>query len=177
MRVSSLRRFLVACLAALVLPLAAHADGDVKVSLSAHRILTNAAGKEILAPADHAKPGEVIEYQARYTNSGSHGVRQMVATLPIPVGMQYLASTAAPGNAMASVDGSHYDPIPLERHVRLPDGTDAVRDVPTGEYRFLRWTLGDMAAGHTVTVHARVRVNAGAGPLANEASTGATTTH
>jgi uncharacterized repeat protein (TIGR01451 family) len=175
MRHPSLRTFLIACLAALVLPLAAHAEGDVKVSLTAHRILTSSTGKETLAPADHAKPGEVIEYQALYTNQGHTGVRQMVATLPIPAGMQYLPTTAAPTQALASVDGQHFEAIPLKRQVRLANGTDALRDVPYGEYRYLRWTLGDMAAGSSRTVHARVRVNQG--PLASVVSTSATTTH
>lgn len=158
MRHSSLRPFLVACLATLALPLAAHADGDVKVSLVAHRVVTSPAGVEHLAPADHAKPGDVVEYRARYTNPGHSAVRQMVATLPIPAGMQYVPSTAAPATALASTDGEHFDAIPLRHHVRLANGTDALRDVPYGDYRFLRWTLGDMAAGKSQTVTARVRV-------------------
>jgi len=89
--------------------------------------------------------------------------------------MQYLPTTAAPTQALASVDGQHFEAIPLKRQVRLANGTDALRDVPYGEYRYLRWTLGDMAAGSSRTVHARVRVNQG--PLASVVSTSATTTH
>ncbi len=166
----SLRSFAIAGVVALVMPLAALAAGDVQVSLTAHRVLKGATGQERLAPADHAKPGEVIEYQARYTNSGRSGVRQMVATLPIPAGTQYLPATAAPQTALASVDGQHFEAIPLKRRVRLADGSEVTRDVPVSEYRFLRWTLGDMPAGGSRTVSARVRVENG--PLAN-AVTGA----
>ncbi len=160
----SLRSFVIAGVIMLAMPLAALAAGDVQVSLSAHRVLKGPAGQERLASADHAKPGEVIEYQARYTNSGRSGVRQMVATLPIPAGTQYLPATAAPQAALASVDGQHFEAIPLKRRVRLADGSEVTRDVPFSEYRYLRWTLGDMPAGGSRTVTARVRVENG--PLA-----------
>ncbi|MFI5371391.1 MAG: hypothetical protein ACHQ52_07505 [Candidatus Eisenbacteria bacterium] len=174
MRHPSLRTFLVACLATLALPLAAHAGDDIQVNLTAHRITTGAAGKEILASADHAKPGDVIEYRAVYANQGHGGVRQMVATLPIPAGMQYVPGTAVPGSALASLDGQHFDVIPLKRRVRLADGSEALREVPVDEYRYLRWGLGDIAAGQSETVRARVRVNPGAGPVSS-VTTGGTT--
>jgi uncharacterized repeat protein (TIGR01451 family) len=169
MRLPSLRSLLIVGAVSLAMPLVALAAGDVQVSLSAHRILKTSAGQEKLAPADHAKPGEVIEYQALYTNSGRSGVHQMVATLPIPAGTQYLPTTAAPQTALASVDGQHFEPIPLKRRVRLADGSEVTRDVPFAEYRYLRWTLGDMPAGYSRTVRARVRVENG--PLASVTTT------
>ena len=85
----------------------------------------------------------------------------------------YLPSTAAPVAAEASIDGQHFDAIPLKRHVRLADGSEVTRDVPLDEYRYLRWTLGDMPAGESRTVRARVRVISG--PPAT--STARATTH
>jgi uncharacterized repeat protein (TIGR01451 family) len=161
MRHPSLRTFLVACMATLALPLAALAGDDVQVSLTAHRITTSSAGKEILASADHARPGDLIEYRALYSNHGHEGVRQMVATLPIPAGMQYVPGTAVPGAALASLDGQHFEPVPLQRKVRLADGSEVTRDVPVDEYRYLRWPLGDIGAGKSETVRARVRVSNG----------------
>jgi hypothetical protein len=35
-----------------------------------------------------------------------------------------------------------------------------MRDVPTSEYRWLRWTLGSLEGNGQETVRARVRVNA-----------------
>jgi uncharacterized repeat protein (TIGR01451 family) len=171
MRHPSLRTFLVACMATLALPLAAHAGDDVRVSLTAHRVTTT-AGKEVFAPADHARPGDLIEYRALYSNHGHAGVRQMVATLPIPAGMQYVSGTAVPGAALASVDGQHFEPVPLQRKVRLPDGSEALRDVPLDEYRYLRWPLGDIGAGKSETVRARVRVSNG--PVTAAVTGGAT---
>lgn len=42
----------------------------------------------------------------------------------------------------------------------LPDGRTARREVPASEYRFLRWNLGDLPAGSTRTVRARMQLPA-----------------
>jgi len=151
---------------ALSAALPALAADDLKVTLDAKRVVT-ANGKESFQPAATARPGEVIQYQATYRNPSTHGVRQVLATLPIPQGMEYVARSAEPQQVLASVDGKSYAPVPLKRSVRLEDGREVQREIPTTEYRFLRWPLGDLGARGEESVKARVRVTP-AGPASVE---------
>src|SRR5262250_758970 len=48
----------------LVASLVGAAIAGVQVNLTAHRVTPGPNGKEVLAPGDQAKPGEVLEYQA-----------------------------------------------------------------------------------------------------------------
>jgi uncharacterized repeat protein (TIGR01451 family) len=157
-----IRRFVaaatVAATAATATALVARADGDVAVALAAQRVVTQSGGREALASAEQAKPGDVIEYRATYHNSGAAGVRQLAATLPIPAGSEYIARSASPAPSLASLDGHTYSALPLKRRVRLADGREVMQEVPAREYRSLRWTLGNLPARGERTVRARVRV-------------------
>lgn len=155
----SIPRHLVAAIVMLGVsaPLTAHAAGDVSVTLTAHRV-TRVEGREVLASAERAKPGETIEYRATYHNAGRKAVTRLEATLPIPAGVEYVASTAAPGQVMASLDGKRFAPAPLTRRVRTADGREVVREIPAAEYRWLRWTIGNLNANQSRDVVARVRV-------------------
>jgi len=143
------------------------ADGNVAVTLAAQRVEALPGGGESLAPADQAKPGDVIEYRATYRNSGASNARQLAATLPIPAGSEYIARSASPAPAFASLDGRTFSPLPLKRRVHLADGRDVMQEVPAREYRSLRWTLGTLPARTERTVRARVRLEGG--PIATTA--------
>jgi uncharacterized repeat protein (TIGR01451 family) len=135
----------------------AFAQNDVTVALTAQRVMT-VQGKEAFAPADQARPGEVIEYRATYTNTSNSPVRELLATLPVPAGLEYLPQTAQPTRLTASVDGRSFEPVPLKRKVRLADGRVETRLVPAAEYRYLRWSIGSLAAMSSRAVSARMRV-------------------
>jgi uncharacterized repeat protein (TIGR01451 family) len=140
---------------ALYLPLQA----EVKVLLIANKIIS-VDGTEKKEPGDKAKPGEVIEYVAEYKNPDRSSVKNVVATLPVPAGMEYLPSTAAPNQVMASTSDGNYAPVPLKKAVRGADGKVTQELVPYSEYRSLRWNLGDMAGGTSKSVRARMKVKA-----------------
>lgn len=156
-----MRRALVGALVVLALPVpfAAFAQSALKVSLTAQRVAVDARGRETFQPAVEARPGETLEYRAAYRNPGAASVREVQATLPIPQGTEYVARTARPAPALASLDGRTFEPLPLKRRVRLANGQEEVREIPAVEYRFLRWTLGSIEAGRSETVRARVRVS------------------
>lgn len=135
----------------------AHAEGDVTVALTAHRIMVS-QGKEARLPAEQAKPGDVIEYRATYTNHGGSAVRDLEATLPVPAGLEYLPKTANPVRLSASLDGKSFAPAPLMRRVKLVGGMTELREVPASEYRALRWSVGALGANAARTVVARMRV-------------------
>jgi len=154
-------RFAPAVLALLALAFAApaaHADGDVKVSMTAHRVTTNDRGAERLVAAEQVKPGETIEYRARYRNEGDAAVHQLVASMPIPAGMEFVPGTASPTVVLASLDGKTFAPVPLKRQVKNAKGQPVEELVPYREYRALRWTIGDLASKGEETVRARMRV-------------------
>ncbi|MFM7026164.1 MAG: hypothetical protein ACKOWC_08945 [Limnohabitans sp.] len=115
-------------------------------------------GKEILKPVQTVKPGDLIEYKVTYTNRGTKPVRDVVAQLPIPEGLEYQPRSARPApTAEASVKNGAFAREPLMR-----DAAGGKKEpVPYSEYRQLRWTLGQIAAGARTEVSARARVSVG----------------
>ena len=140
-------------------------QGDLTSVLTQSRVTVGADGKEVLVPAAKAAPGDVIEYRATYTNRGKGAVTGVEASLPVPPGMAYVAASARPDGALATLGDGKYEPIPLKRRVKLPDGRFEDREVPDTEYKALRWKLGELAAGKSASVSARMRlVPIGAAP-------------
>ena len=135
----------------------ARADNNVTVQLTANRV-TKTQGRESLAPAEQARPGETLEYRAVYRNDGAVEARHLAATLPIPRGTTYVPGSASPARVEASLDGSRFAAVPLTRVVRGADGRNVVREVPVAEYRALRWPLGSLASRQSRAVTARVRI-------------------
>jgi uncharacterized repeat protein (TIGR01451 family) len=131
---------------------------EVTVQLTALKVVRN-GDKETLVPAEEAKPGEVVEYRAVYKNSDKNPVRDVKATIPVPSGMEYLPGTAQPADPMASVDGVNFARLPLMRKVKTAEGKLVDQPVPYSEYRYLRWTLGELPAGASRTVSARMRLS------------------
>jgi uncharacterized repeat protein (TIGR01451 family) len=128
---------------------------EVKVQLTASKVVKT-AGKETLQPADKMSPGETVEYKAVYKNTDTKAVRDVTATLPVPTGMQFVPNTATPAGPMASTDGVNYAAIPLMRKAKGADGQMHDEQVPFSEYRSLRWGLGEIPAGGSKTVSARM---------------------
>jgi uncharacterized repeat protein (TIGR01451 family) len=135
----------------------ARAEGSVAVELTAARV-TKSQGSEVLAPAEQARPGELLEYRAVYRNDGAREARGLMATLPIPRGTTYVPGSAQPRRVEASLDGRAFAPVPLKRAVKTPDGRTVVQEVPVAEYRALRWPLGALPSRERRTVVARVRI-------------------
>lgn len=114
--------------------------------------------KTLSKPASSAKPGDVLEYSASYSNGGKAAVERVQAVIPVPVGTVLLADSAKPANPQATVDGINFSATPLKRVVKLPDGKSREELVPLSEYRALRWPLGTIAASQNVMVSLRVQV-------------------
>ena len=134
---------------------AAKPAAAVIVLLTQAKVVKGTDGKEQLLDAATVKPGDVIEYRATYTNRSAKSVTGVVATLPIPEGLQYLPMSAKPGATLvqAAVKGGDYSAEPLIRTV-----AGKVQTVPYAEYRSLRWNLGQLPAGGSAAVSARASV-------------------
>jgi uncharacterized repeat protein (TIGR01451 family) len=149
----------VAWLMAAVLSPAAWAASDVVSELTVRSVAQRDSGGEALLPVSGGvKPGELLQYTAVYTNQGKTPVTRVVATLPIPAGMELATAPTAPSAALASLDGKTYAPLPLMRKVRSADGKESEVVVPLSEVRSLRWPEQQIAAGAKVSVSARMQV-------------------
>lgn len=125
----------------------------VSVELKTYLVSKNADGKATTKLVTKVKPNDVIEYRATYTNNTTGKIKNLAATLPIPVETQFLAQSQ-PENAEASTDGINFAPMPLKRKV----GNQMV-NVPLKDYRALRWTIAELPAGKSVAVSAQTRVS------------------
>ncbi|WP_416762710.1 hypothetical protein ACNI65_09920 [Roseateles sp. So40a] len=112
-------------------------------------------------PLNHqVRPGDVVDVEVRYVNAAGKPATDVRLTLPVPAGglRVLLGGSSDTPPQFASLDGKRYDPIPLKRELRLADGRRATIDVPTSEYRFVRWHLGDLPAGAERAVRARLQL-------------------
>ena len=137
-------------------PEAAAGGKTVAVALTQYKVVKAADGKEQLLDASSVKPGDILEYRATYTNNTGKAVSGLVADLPIPEGLEYLPRSAKPGAALvkaATKDGI-YGAEPL---LRKAEG-NKTESVPYGDYRALRWTLGQLPASGVAAVSARAKV-------------------
>ena len=133
-------------------------EGGVQVDLKHFKVVVGKDGKESFAPADEARPGEVLEYRAVYFNPAKTAVSDLGAKIPIPMGTEYLPDTAKPALAKASLDGVKYAPMPLMRKVKRPDGTEVEEKVPYREYRSLLWDFKEVGGEKAATASLRARL-------------------
>ncbi len=149
---------LAALAAAAAMPLhAQQPSGPIETRLEQRKVVRAADGKETFAPADPAKPGDVIEYVATYRNKTRQQVVNLEATLPIPTNTEFIPGSARPANAKASVDGRSFSDPPLTRKV-VRNGLEVDEPIPVREYRYLRWYPGDLAGEKSLEFGARVKV-------------------
>jgi uncharacterized repeat protein (TIGR01451 family) len=153
---------LATLVAGIVLQLPALAQGGetspVEVTLSVRKVIFDEEGRRTFVAADQARPGEILEYTAEYRNISEFGVSNLQPTLPIPAGVRYIENTAAPRRVEASLDGQNFAPPPLVKKVIRDGGEPVEVEASPEEYRSLRWFIGDLAPGKTVTVRAQVRL-------------------
>ena len=134
-------------------------EAGVEGVLTQTKIVVSADGKESSISADKVKPGDLIEYQVKYTNKGAAPVGNLNVTLPIPKGLELIGQTDLPRNALASLDGLNFETAPIKRSVRRADGTVTLELVPLAQYRALRWVVGQLPAGKSTTMTARAKVD------------------
>jgi hypothetical protein len=112
--------------------------------------------QETLRPLKDLRPGDTIEYQATYLNPTAQTARAVMLTVPVPTGgLQYIAQQKSPLATSASIDGRSFAALPLTR-VETVAGKPVVKPVPLADYRSLRWNLGDVPAGASRVVKARM---------------------
>ncbi len=131
-------------------------DEPLKSTLSMARVVV-ANGKESLEAAPTVKPGETLEYRAKFDNISKNSLKQVLAVIPIPTNTEFIEGSEVKG-AQASLDGVKYDTIPLKRKVKTASGVEVEEIIPAREYRSLRWSLAELSAGQSAVYSARVKV-------------------
>lgn len=135
-----------------------------EVRLSAYKVVAASAdgsAKESRQPLQQLRPGDTVEYEAVYVNRSGETARDVQLTVPVPSGgLEYMATQTSPRAPTASIDGAHFAALPLLRTETLASGERVTKPVPLAEYRALRWSLGDLPAGATRSVSARMQLPA-----------------
>lgn len=127
--------------------------------LQVYKITVDDDGEETATETTEVTPGDLIEYRVTYTNNLDNSITQLLPILPIPVGMEYMLESASPNLEGASLSNTGtFQRLPLTRQVRQPDGTTVEEEVPSREYRRLRWMVPSLNAGDQVILVARVKV-------------------
>lgn len=116
------------------------------------------SGREVFESAAIAKPGDILEEVATYTNTSKSALKGFEATLPVPGNTELVMASIKPANAKASVDGKTFSNLPLVQKVRQSNGVEIEQPVPLGQYRYLRWYPGEIAAEKSISVTARFKV-------------------
>lgn len=142
---------------------------------SIFKVVRDANGRESFVSAEKVRPGDLVEYRVVLTNSSTRNLSRVQANLPIPAPLVFVGDSARPLGALASTDGVVYGAMPLKRRVRFADGTTKTVPVPYAEYRALRWTVGNLAAGRSFQARARARVRSVGAPAAVTATSSSAT--
>lgn len=142
-------------------------QGPVHAVLSAH-IVQMKSGKEVLSDdARKALPGDVIEYRVIYRNTGKQAVANVEAMLPLPEGATYQDGSARPKIFMARIGNEkEFLVTPIKRQMLDAGGAKKV-EVPSSEYRELRWNLAELSGGESKTVSARIVVPGNTATVSN----------
>lgn len=119
-------------------------------------------GREVMEAATTAKPGDVLEDVATYTNTTKVPIKNVEATLPVPADTELVLASVKPANAKASTDGKIFSTMPLSRKVKQANGAEVETPVPLSEYRYIRWYPGELVPSRPVAFSARFKVANGA---------------
>jgi len=130
----------------------------VTVEMQVYQVVQDKQGVEKRVAAEQAKPDDLLEYVALYENHTQQAIQGLNATLPIPEGVVFVAASERPRGALASVDGLHFEAMPLKKRMQQADGTWKEVLIPLASYRFLRWNFQQLDAKKKQAVSARVRL-------------------
>ncbi|CAA6824148.1 MAG: Unknown protein [uncultured Thiotrichaceae bacterium] len=142
---------------------AKQSQGPLVSEMMAFVVKTNQQGKEVLKSSKLAEPGQVIEYQLVYKNTGQKALSGLAVTGPIPGNTSYLgktASTQIPSNFLVSIDGGKtYEKTPVTRQVKNNAGKMETVVVAAEKYTHLRWRVSNsLKAGGKQLYTYRVKV-------------------
>ena len=123
--------------------------------LEAYVVTTDDAGEEVLTKANSAKPGDLILYEAVFTNLGETSLIDLAPTVPIPAGLEYQSFVAVRDPATASLDGSTF--IPFSEALLPPEDPES----SASTIQAVRWSISDLAPGDSFTARVYAQLSEG----------------
>ncbi len=132
----------------------------IVVNLKQFKVTMDAKGESRLGDASLVLPGDVIEYQATYSNR-STSVLTVTATLPVPEAVAYIKDSAKSKPSLpysVAQKDSLFAQEPLVKKVTSVGGATLSQPVPLADYRFVRWDLGRLLPNTSVEVSIRAKV-------------------
>lgn len=122
------------------------------VDFSVRKQVATEGGKAEWVAGQEAKPGDLLQYTAVYTNEGQGRLTGIKAVIPIPSEVTCMPETAQPTPTEASLDGVEF--LPWE--VVLAAVADAQNPV---SIRSVRWSVSELPTGAKFEASVRAKVN------------------
>jgi uncharacterized repeat protein (TIGR01451 family) len=135
-------------------------QAPIAIELQQFKVVKDEKGETKFDKASLVLPGDVIEYRATYANHGATAL-PVVATLPIPEGLEYVKESAkAKNNILHTVaqKDAQFSNEPLVQKVSTASGATLSQSVPYASYRYVRWDLGRLPPGNSIEVSVRAKV-------------------
>lgn len=121
----------------------AFAPGALQSDMKALLVQKNADGTENLVQTEEAAPGDMIEYQITYTNTGAEALSGLVVNGPMPQNTSYVGGSArtVAGEALeVSIDGGQtWETEPVIRREKNEYGQIVEVVIPPTDYTNVRW--------------------------------------
>ncbi len=135
-------------------------EAPLEIKLARRKVIV-IDGKETTQDAITAKPGDVLEDVATYTNKSGGVLKVPQVSLPVPQNTEIILNSVKPALAFASTDGVNFSPMPLNTKAKQANGVEVVQPASLSQYRFLRWYPGQLAAGQSLVYSTRFKVSDG----------------
>jgi len=151
-------------LAMVLMPLYAWAAPDVKINITAEKVMLvekNGKQVEVREAANEVVPGDILVYTLHYENKGDEVAKGVKLVDPIPETTAYLVgSVFGPGSEMAfSIDdGKTFNaPSMLTYSVDMGGKKKEIKASPE-QYSNIQWSVQEIAPGKSGVAGFRVRV-------------------
>jgi len=153
----------IAALILIALSLSAHAENapnKVTSQLNAFIVSTDEKGVESFEQAKRAKPGDTIEYRIEHANNTKGALSSFIVLGPVPKGTSYVpasASSILQADLEVQVEKLGWNKPPVYRTEKDESGKDVKVEVPSSEYKAIRWLISEPVAVEKST-HNKYRV-------------------
>ncbi len=142
------------------------AFAELESQITAFVVTTDATGVEQYAPADQVKPGQMIEYRIRHTNTFDNAISGVAVTGPVPEGGELVVERSTSDVAATLEVSGEFDPdrpgeewstLPAQRIVVQADGSRLIETAKPEHFTAVRWILSnsmpqDVSVNHAYRV-------------------------
>lgn len=139
------------------------AMADLKSEMKAYVVTTDSSGLEDFSAAEAVKPGQVIEYRLRHTNTFENAIGGVAVTGPVPEGSELLVDRSSSDVSAVHEVRGEFDPdqpgeewstLPAQRIVVEKDGTRKVETAKPEHFTAVRWRLDEPMQENASVEHA-----------------------